>query len=88
MTQKKKPTKKAPVKKKTTSTPKTKPAFKPNAKDGDGDGVVQDGTPWARPVGTELIVPKSFGSSFGEPVTPKAVQPAKKKNWLKRLFGR
>jgi hypothetical protein len=24
--------------------------FKPNAKDGDGDGIVQEGTKWARKV--------------------------------------
>jgi hypothetical protein len=28
-------------------------AFDPNAKDGDGDGFVQDGTKWQRPVESE-----------------------------------
>ena len=34
----------APAKKK----PLRKAAFNPNAKDGDGDGIVQDGTIWER----------------------------------------
>lgn len=41
--------------------PAAKPAAKkkaakyiPNAVDGDGDGLVQDGTEWERPVGTEI----------------------------------
>lgn len=29
--------------------PETKAAFKPTAKDGDGDGLVQDSTPFERP---------------------------------------
>jgi hypothetical protein len=28
--------------------------YKPNARDGDGDGLVQDGTEWERPVDTQL----------------------------------
>jgi hypothetical protein len=28
--------------------------YNPNATDGDGDGFVQDGTKWERPVGTQL----------------------------------
>ena len=28
--------------------------YNPNARDGDGDGIVQEGTKWERPVGTEL----------------------------------
>lgn len=31
-----------------------KPPYVPEAKDGDKDGLVQDGTKWERPVGTEL----------------------------------
>ena len=31
-----------------------KPAYVPEAKDGDKDGLVQDGTKWERPVGTEF----------------------------------
>ena len=31
-----------------------KSEYKPNAKDGDSDGKVQDGTPFERPVNTEL----------------------------------
>jgi hypothetical protein len=33
---------------------KTKITFKPNAKDGDKDGFVQDGTPFERPIGSDL----------------------------------
>ena len=34
---------------------KKKPAkYVPQAEDGDGDGLVQDGTEWERPVGTEI----------------------------------
>lgn len=29
--------------------------FKPDARDGDGDGMVQDGTIWERPVGSDEI---------------------------------
>lgn len=29
--------------------------YDPNARDGDGDGIVQEGTPWERPVGTRLL---------------------------------
>lgn len=37
------------------SVAKKKPAkYVPNAVDGDGDGLVQDGTEWERPVGTEI----------------------------------
>jgi hypothetical protein len=32
---------------------KAEDGFKPNAKDGDGDGFVQDGTKWQRPVESE-----------------------------------
>jgi len=28
--------------------------YNPNARDGDGDGIVQEGTKWERPVGTDL----------------------------------
>jgi hypothetical protein len=31
-----------------------KPPYVPEATDGDKDGLVQDGTKWERPVGTEL----------------------------------
>ena len=35
--------------------PKKKPAkYVPEAVDGDGDGLVQDGTVWERPEGTEI----------------------------------
>ena len=27
-------------------------SYNPTARDGDGDGIVQEGTPWERPVGT------------------------------------
>ena len=39
--------------KKKTSTKKTT-AYVPFAEDGDGDGLVQDGTEWERPVGVEI----------------------------------
>ena len=29
--------------------------YDPDAQDGDGDGIVQDGTPWERPVGTFVL---------------------------------
>ena len=31
-----------------------KAKYVPSALDGDGDGIVQDGTEWERPVGTEI----------------------------------
>tara|TARA_R110000822_G_scaffold286188_1_gene407530 strand:+ start:310 stop:648 length:339 start_codon:yes stop_codon:yes gene_type:complete len=31
-----------------------KPSYKPTAKDGDKDGLIQDGTVWERPEGKEL----------------------------------
>lgn len=33
---------------------KKKAKYVPNAVDADGDGLVQDGTEWERPVGTEI----------------------------------
>lgn len=33
---------------------KKKAAYIPSAADADGDGIVQDGTEWERPVGTEI----------------------------------
>ena len=30
----------------------TPDGYNPDARDGDGDGIVQEGTPWERPVGT------------------------------------
>ena len=30
----------------------TPEGYNPDARDGDGDGIVQEGTPWERPVGT------------------------------------
>jgi hypothetical protein len=32
--------------------------YNPKAKDGDKDGIVQDGTPFARPKGTKLSLRK------------------------------
>lgn len=29
--------------------------YDPDARDGDGDGIVQDGTPWERPAGTRIL---------------------------------
>ena len=28
--------------------------YKPDARDGDGDGMVQDGTDWERPIDTQV----------------------------------
>jgi hypothetical protein len=39
------------------------------ARDGDGDGIIQEGTKWERPAGTVKIVPKA---------APKKKAPAKK----------
>lgn len=36
--------------------------YDPNAVDGDGDGIVQEGTAWERPVGTRLV--DSQGNAF------------------------
>lgn len=57
--------------------------FDPNATDGDGDGLVQDGTKWERPVGTQ---PEGFdaeatdgdGDGLVQDGTPfeRAVEPA------------
>jgi hypothetical protein len=54
--------KKAPAKKAKKVTPKAKPSFKPDAKDGDGDGIVQDGTAWARPA-TATETKQQFASA-------------------------
>lgn len=43
----------------TASKEKTKVAFNPNAKDGDGDGFVQDGTIHERPVEKETDKPSA-----------------------------
>jgi hypothetical protein len=52
MTENKKTTAKKPTKKTTAKKPsaKKKAPYNPNAKDGDNDGVLQDGTVWERPV--------------------------------------
>lgn len=39
------------------------------AKDGDGDGIIQEGTKWERPAGTVKVIPKA---------APKKKAPAKK----------
>ena len=44
----------APKPVKAKAKPKKKEAYKADAIDGDGDGLVQDGTAFQRPVGTEL----------------------------------
>lgn len=44
-------------------------AYDPDAEDGDGDGIVQDGTPWERPAGTKFLdelgneLPKGFSAT-------------------------
>lgn len=43
----------------------TKQQYKPDAIDGDKDGLVQDGTPFQRPVGTELT-PEEIKEKAGE----------------------
>lgn len=65
--------KKAATKKKVT--PKAKSSFKPDAKDGDGDGFVQDGTSWARPAAITETVKIDV-----------AVAPKKKSLW-RRILG-
>jgi hypothetical protein len=35
-------------------TKEEKPPYVPDAKDGDKDGLIQDGTKWQRPIDTEL----------------------------------
>lgn len=39
-----------------------------NARDGDGDGMVQDGTIWERPAGTEIseAMPETYRIKTGE----------------------
>jgi hypothetical protein len=49
-TSKKAPAKKVPAKK---APAKKVVAYNPNAKDGDNDGILQDGTVWERPVKTK-----------------------------------
>lgn len=52
-----KSTKKARKAEKTVEVqPTSEVEFKPEAKDGDGDGLVQDGTIWERPVDSEEIL--------------------------------
>lgn len=67
--------KKAPAKKAKKVTPKAKPSFKPDAKDGDADGIVQDGTSWARPATATETVKINV-----------AVAPKKKSLW-RRILG-
>ena len=73
MTTSKPAAKKAATKKKVT--PKAKPSFKPDAKDGDADGIVQDGTSWARPATATETVKINV-----------AVAPKKKSHW-RRILG-
>ena len=53
--------------------------FKPDARDGDGDGLVQDGTKWERPV-DEVIAeePAAEDTKVDEPVVKKKAEPKKK----------
>ncbi len=41
--------------------------YDPDAEDGDGDGIVQDGTPWERPVGTRVL--NAMGNDFPKGAT-------------------
>ncbi len=50
--------------------------YNPNAKDNDGDGIVQEGTKWERPEGTVKIVPKKKAPAKKTSTAKKA--PAKK----------
>ena len=43
--------------------------FKPDATDGDGDGMVQDGTEWERPVEEAAVVPESVVEDVLETAT-------------------
>lgn len=50
--------------------------YNPNAKDNDGDGLVQEGTIWERPEATVKIVPKKKAPAKKAATAKKA--PAKK----------
>lgn len=54
---------------KRTYQPKVE-GYVPEARDGDGDGMVQDGTEFERPVGTEIkeAMPESYLVQTGENV--------------------
>jgi len=51
--------------------------YKPNAKDNDGDGIVQEGTRWERPADTVRIIP-------AKKKTAKKAAPAKKTSTAKK----
>jgi hypothetical protein len=48
------------------ATPIEAVGFKPNAKDGDKDGFVQDGTPFERPIKTPTTVSAASDKKLGE----------------------
>jgi hypothetical protein len=50
--------------------------YKPDAKDNDGDGIVQEGTRWERPAGTVKIIPAKEKAPVKKAAAKKA--PAKK----------
>jgi hypothetical protein len=57
--------------------------YNPNAKDNDGDGIVQEGTKWERPEGTTKVVPKKKAPAK-KTSTATAKKPAAKKATAKK----
>lgn len=54
-----------------------KSTFKPQPIDADGDGIVQEGTEWERPVEPEFATEAEFVAAVAEPVvTPKTYKVA------------
>lgn len=51
--------------------------YKPDAKDGDNDGFVQDGTEFERPVGTEMTEEEQVAAVSDTP-TPKKTKKSSK----------
>lgn len=45
-------------------------AYDPNARDADGDGIVQEGTIWERPVGTQIADRAVRGAAGASYVVP------------------
>jgi len=43
--------------------------YNPNARDADGDGIVQEWTPWERPLGTRWVDSSGSDVSFNKPTT-------------------
>lgn len=58
--------------------------YNPNAKDNDGDGIVQEGTKWERPEGTVKVVPKKKAPAKKTSTATTAKKPAAKKPAAKK----